>query len=211
MPSAAPAPLRLQPDADPLGRLVLLHGWGADADDLLMLGEALAKRTQLPLELVALPAPEPHPQGVGRQWYGLFPADWDAVSSAEAALRSRLTALEEEGVALNRTVLLGFSQGAAMALSTGCDLPLAGLIACSGYPHPHWSAPADRPPVLLIHGRQDEVVPCSAAEEIQRRLSNGRADVSLTTFDGGHTIPESVFSVISKALNTWLEQAGREG
>ena len=53
MPSAAPAPLRLQPDADPLGRLVLLHGWGADADDLLMLGEALAKRTQLPLELVA--------------------------------------------------------------------------------------------------------------------------------------------------------------
>ena len=61
--------------------------------------------------------------------------------------------------------------------------------------------------MLLIHGRQDEVVPCSAVEEIQRRLSSGGADVSLTTFDGGHTIPESVFSVISKALNTWLEQA----
>ena len=52
MPSAAPAPLRLQPDADPLGRLVLLHGWGADADDP-MLGEPW--QTQLPLELVALP------------------------------------------------------------------------------------------------------------------------------------------------------------
>ena len=205
MPSAAPAPLRLQPNVPPQARLVLLHGWGADADDLLMLGAALAKQTHLPLELVALPAPEPHPQGVGRQWYGLFPADWDAVPTAETGLRNRLMDLAEDSLPLNRTVVLGFSQGAAMALSTGCDLPLAGLIACSGYPHPHWTAPAERPPVLLIHGRQDEVVPCSAAEEIQHRLASGRADVSLSMFDGGHTIPDSLFPTISKALNTWLE------
>lgn len=211
MPSAAPAPLRLQPNVPPQARLVLLHGWGADADDLLMLGEALAKQTNLPLELVALPAPEPHPQGVGRQWYGLFPADWDAVPAAETALRNRLMDLAEDGLSLNRTVVLGFSQGAAMALSTGCDLPLAGLIACSGYPHPHWSAPAERPPVLLIHGREDEVVPCTAVEEIRQRLANGSADVNLSMFEGGHTIPESLFATISKALNTWLDRAGREG
>ena len=77
MPSAAPTPLRLQPDADPLGRLVLLHGWGADADDLLMPWPSNAA----PLELVALPAPEL----IHRAWdvsgMASSPADWDAVTS----------------------------------------------------------------------------------------------------------------------------------
>ncbi|MGC6482542.1 MAG: alpha/beta hydrolase [Synechococcus sp.] len=211
MPSAAPAPLRFQPDATPEARLVLLHGWGADADDLLMLGRTLAKPIPLALDVVALPAPEAHPQGIGRQWYGLFPADWDAVPRAEAALRRRLLDLAEEGIPLNRTVVLGFSQGAAMALSSGCDLPFAGLIACSGYPHPNWTAPTERPPVLLIHGREDDVVPCSAADEIQRRLVTGNAAVQMVTFEGGHTIPDSVLPTISNALNTWLAKAGCEG
>ena len=60
--------------------------------------------------------------------------------------------------------------------------------------------------MLLIHGLQDEVVPCSAAEEINAAYP-AEVDVSLTTPDGGHTIPESVFSIISKPLNTRLKWA----
>ena len=46
-----PATLRLRPHPNAKARLVLLHGWGADADDLLMLGEVLAQDTPTPLEL----------------------------------------------------------------------------------------------------------------------------------------------------------------
>ena len=71
-------------------RLVLLHGWGADGDDLRPLGDALKARLGGSLDLVSLDAPELHPQGSGRQWYGLFPAQWDAVPAAVNHLQQRL-------------------------------------------------------------------------------------------------------------------------
>lgn len=203
--------LRLATKREANTRLVLLHGWGADADDLLMLGQTLAEGCRVSLDLVALAAPEPHPQGSGRQWYGLFPPAWDAVPAAKAALRQRLIALSEHSIPLQSTVVLGFSQGAAMALDAGCELPLAGVVACSGYPHPDWTPPMERPPVLLLHGRSDEVVPCQAAEELQRRLSPSEATCRLRTFDGGHTVPETLFPVINEALDSWLQGAGTRG
>ena len=109
MATAAPAPLRLQPNSPAQARLVLLHGWGADADDLLSLGEVLAQQTQIALEIVALPAPERHPQGVGRQWYGLFPANWDAVPAAITHLRARLLELAEGGIPLEDTVAVSYT------------------------------------------------------------------------------------------------------
>ena len=81
------ADLLRQPTTQARARLVLLHGWGADAGDLMPLGQALAKAIATPLELVALPAPQLQTQGSGRQWYGLFPADWAAVPAAVEALK----------------------------------------------------------------------------------------------------------------------------
>jgi predicted esterase len=116
-------------------RLVLLHGWGADADDLLELGRLLVGPE---VSVVALQAPLPHPAGVGRQWYDLQQPGWPQLPVARSQLRQRLVALDGE-LSLRQTVLLGFSQGAAMALdvATGAGgLPVAGLIGCSGYPIP---------------------------------------------------------------------------
>ena len=113
-------------------RLVLLHGWGADADDLLELGQELVDGT---VSVVALRAPQAHPGGFGRQWYPLSPSpEWQQLPLARQALRERLERLAES-VPLQNTALLGFSQGAAMAVDAAADLPLAALIACSGYPH----------------------------------------------------------------------------
>jgi len=92
-------------------RLVLLHGWGADADDLLDLGRLLVGPE---VSVVALQAPLPHPAGVGRQWYDLQEPGWPQLPAARDDLRRRLQALDAE-LSLQRTVLLGFSQGAAMA------------------------------------------------------------------------------------------------
>ena len=78
-------------------RLVLLHGWGADADDLIPLGEELIRGlAEIKMELIALRAPEKHPDGFGRQWYGLFPPDWEAVPSSIKELKERIETLSSE-------------------------------------------------------------------------------------------------------------------
>jgi phospholipase/carboxylesterase len=200
------ADLICQPSAPARARLVLLHGWGADADDLMPLGQSLAEAISTPLELVALQAPQLQTQGSGRQWYGLFPADWAAVPAAVEALKERINNLSSGEIPLEATVLLGFSQGGAMAIAAGCDLPLAGLIACSAYPHPNWQAPVIRPPVLLLHGRNDDVVPYSAAVALNNDLSQGDQTCDVFSFDNGHAIPVKAQAEMKKALKRWLDR-----
>jgi phospholipase/carboxylesterase len=197
-------------------RLVLLHGWGADADDLLDLGELLVGPE---VSVVALRAPEPHPYGSGRQWYGLQPIDWAALPAARAGLRGRLEALAAS-VPLEQTVLLGFSQGAAMAVDVGCGLPLAGIVACSGYPHEGWQAPTQRPPVLLSHGRQDPVVPYAASEALEQALAEAVSNaasgesqatspaVSLLPFNGGHGIDPELMPALGAFVRRCLQPSG---
>ena len=176
-------------------RLVLLHGWGADADDLRPLGRSLSDLHASSLEVIALDAPHPHPETDGRQWYGLFPARWDEVPDAVAELKDRLLKLDGGTEALQSTVLFGFSQGGAMALNCGCDLPLAGVISCSGYPHPDWQPGQTHPDVLLLHGKQDNIVPIEAIDAIWDRLNKDRRERMV--FDDGHTIPQSAVPLLS--------------
>jgi len=196
LPQAAGETLRKGP-TNAGARLVLLHGWGADADDLLDLGDLLVGPQ---VSVVGLRAPEPHPYGMGRQWYGLQPIDWRQLPGARLALNSRLAALASS-VPLERTVLLGFSQGGAMALDVGTALPLAGIVACSGYPHQGWqpAAAPDQPlpPVLLSHGREDPVVPFAASEALLELLTGAGAQARLLAFDGGHTIDQAVLPEIA--------------
>nr|WP_228007187.1 esterase [Cyanobium sp. LEGE 06143] len=195
-------------------RLVLLHGWGADADDLLDLADLLVDSDT---SVVALRAPGLHPSGMGRQWYDLQQSGWPELPGALENLRQRLEDLGQE-VPLGRTVLLGFSQGAAMALDVSCGgagLAVAGVVACSGYPHPDWQpGGGDRPggagghgfPVLLTHGQQDQVVPYAASVELARLLSAGGHGVELLGFPGGHTIDMALIPSIRSAItDAWME------
>ena len=93
-----------------------------------------------------------------------------------------------------------------MAIAAGCDLPLAGFIACSAYPHPHWQAPITRPPALLLHGRHDEVVPHSAALALKNDLALSHQACELFSFDHGHAIPVEAQAEMKKALERWLDQ-----
>ena len=203
MPAPTEEALRLGPD-QAAQRLVLLHGWGADADDLLDLGELLVGPE---VSVVALRAPEPHPYGSGRQWYNLQPIDWSALPAARRALRGRLEQLGAS-VPLQRTVLLGFSQGGAMAIDVGGGLPLAGIVACSGYPHEGWQPQGSLPPVLLSHGRQDPVVPYAASEELERGLSQAGAAVELLPFNGGHGIDPALLPEVAAFVQRCLAAAG---
>jgi phospholipase/carboxylesterase len=192
-------------------RLVLLHGWGADADDLLDLGTELlgADPASLNLSLVALRAPLPHPGGLGRQWYDLQQPEWPQLPQARLDLRQRLLALGST-VPLERTSLLGFSQGAAMAIdvATGCGsdgcapLALAGLIACSGYPHPDWQPGTPNTKILLTHGEQDPVVPFAASLALERSLAEAGGSVRRIAFPGGHCIDPDLIATMRDFLES---------
>jgi len=178
-------------------RLVLLHGWGADADDLLELGRLLCGERR---QLVALRAPQPHPGGFGRQWYDLQNPNWPDLPQARLALRARLEALGRS-LPLEHTVLLGFSQGAAMALDVGSDLALEGIVSCSGYPHPGWQAKATMAKVLLTHGKNDPVVPYAASEELLRRLQAQQASVELLSSQGQHGIDPELLPAMGRFID----------
>jgi len=211
VPNPAPSSeLRLGP-AGAQRRLVLLHGWGADAHDLLELGPLLVGPE---VEVVALQAPWPHPAGMGRQWYDLQQPNWPELPAARAALKERLVDLSRE-VPVENTILLGFSQGAAMVLDVGTlaeglgGRACAGLIGCSGYPHPGWDPQTPhKTRVLLTHGEQDPVVPFGASHALQEQLQEAGHGVELLGFSGGHTIDEGLFPAMKRFIaNQWPSQS----
>lgn len=151
--------------------VVFLHGYGADGADLLGLADVLAEH--LPgVAFMAPDAPEPCTGNpFGRQWFAIPWLDGSSEATAAAGLLAATgdldgwldAVLAAEGLTPDRLVLVGFSQGAMMALHTAPRraAAVAGIVAISG----RLLAPdrldevATKPPVLLIHGDRDEVVP----------------------------------------------------
>jgi len=169
-------------------RLVLLHGWGADAGDLLPVGKLLTEGLKDRFEIVSLSAPQPHPSGSGRQWYPLYPHEWEQVPNAVLDLEKRLNNLCLKQIPLNKTLLMGFSQGGAMALELATRNKFEGVFALSSYPHPEWKPFKDMPPIFLCHGNIDQVVPKAASQKSFDILLKNGVKSELYFFDGGHEI-----------------------
>lgn len=175
-------------DADAL--VIFLHGYGADGADLLGLAQPLAP--YLPsVKFLAPNAPDRCTNNAaGFQW---FPIPWldgasdeDAQAGAEAAfelLDDYLdTVAKEEGIGPERTILVGFSQGTMMSLHVGLRraAALAGIVGFSGrllVPERLGAEVASKPPVLLIHGAMDDVVPPSSMPEAEAALRDAGVPV----------------------------------
>lgn len=152
--------------------VVLLHGVGADGNDLIGLAPALAQR--LPhAAFVAPNAPDPCDMApFGYQWFSLQDRRPQAlllgVQAAAPLLDAFLDAeLERLGLADHQLALVGFSQGTMMSLYLAPRRPraIAGVLGFSGALLGGESLPAEvrsRPPVFLIHGDADEIVPVEA-------------------------------------------------
>lgn len=163
--------------------VVFLHGYGANGRDLMGLAEPLAE--YMPDTLFLSPdAPEDcvgSPMGL--QW---FPIPWIDGSSEEMARNGVLRAVDDlqaflDGVMVDedllpeQVVLFGFSQGSMMALHAAPrrEDAVAAVVAFSGRllePELLEDEVQSRPPVLLVHGDQDDVVPIQALPEAARAL-----------------------------------------
>ena len=95
-----------------------------------------------------------------------------------------------------------------MALDVGSSLPLAGIVACSGYPHEGWQPAGSLPPVLLSHGREDPVVPFAASEELRRQLVQAGGQVELLPFSGGHGIDPALLPDLGSFVRRCLTAMG---
>lgn len=190
--------LERPPDSGPEGTLVLHHGRGTDAPDLLGLADALDPGRRL---LVVAPrAPLQLPGSPGYHWY-LVPRvgypdreTFDAARAALADLHDRLW--EETGVGPERTVLAGFSMGAVMsyAMALGADRPpVAGVLAFGGFvPIVEGWEPSfeDRQATraFVAHGRRDPIIEVGFAQRARELLSDGGLDVTYRESDIGHQI-----------------------
>src|ERR1700726_537411 len=166
--------------------VVFLHGYGADGNDLIEIGKVW--QPLLPDAAFASPhAPEPCGQApVGRQWFALTFRDpnerWIGVNKAAPVLERFLDAeLGRHKLPASALALVGFSQGTMMALHVGLRRAVApaAIVGYSGL----LALPAEaaieavaseirsRPPVLLVHGDRDDLIPAQALFQAAQGLA----------------------------------------
>lgn len=216
---------RIVGPADAASTVVLLHGFGAPGDDLVALAEHLEVPARFvfpeaPLELGGL-------YGDSRAWWLLdlarleldlrdgTPRDRrDEMPDGLPAARDHVMRLIDQlqarfGVTDAQLVLGGFSQGAMLALDVALHrkAPPAGLVLMSGTLiaesawQPRMTTLANVP-VLMSHGRHDQLLPFSIAETLRDRLTAAGASVDWHPFLGGHEIPTTVLAAVGAFLRS---------
>lgn len=197
--------------------VVFLHGYGADGNDLLGLAEPLA--AHLPDTVFAAPdAPERcigNPMGF--QWFPIPWIDGSSEADAEAGLQRAQEDLnayldllmEQTGVSEAETILLGFSQGAMMALQIAPRRvdAFAGIIGISGRllnPELLADEVVSRMPILLVHGDQDDVVPPISMPQAGDALQEAGFEVY------GHVMEGTGHGIAPDGLGVALSFIGRQ-
>jgi phospholipase/carboxylesterase len=187
--------------------LLLFHGVGSNAERLLPLAQALAVQ-RVGAWVVIVRSPDPSEFGWGWQWFsvqGITEANRPArVDRAMPAFLSTVAAWQREaGIGPDATTLIGFSQGAIMALEATqqMDSPAARVVAVAGrFAVAPRKAPAHTR-VHLLHGEQDGVMPVTLAVEAHDQLQLLGATSTLDKFAGlGHAIDARVVECLQHRL-----------
>lgn len=206
---------------EPHTLIVVLHGYGSSAERFRRVGERLAAAGFL----VALPEATNAFMTEG----GELGFDWGLYHTGDPALDRRAFELliteymsdvvnaARERYAVERTYVLGFSQGAIAAVLSGIYLNAAldGVISfgLGGYEPAWFEDPKLASPltsghhlsVLLIHGDEDERVPSAVSERARDHLAGEGYEVMLHHFHGGHTVPDDQVDFVAE----WLREEKR--
>lgn len=197
--------------------VIFVHGYGANGDDLI--GLAPFWQRALPNTAFAAPnAPQPcDGNPMGYQWFPITKLDpaetWKGVQDAASHLDGFITQeLERAGLDESRLVLVGFSQGTMMSLHCGLRraTPPAAILGYSGAlaGSDHLDQAIAKPPIFLIHGDQDPMIPVDAMFKAASALSQGGFGVQWHVSPGvGHSIGEDGLAIGGKFVTDAL--AGR--
>jgi phospholipase/carboxylesterase len=179
-------------DGDPTKALILLHGRGGTAEDILSLADAL------PVKDFALFAP----QAQGNSWYPLsflapIPQNEPWLSSALDVIKELVDAVKGKGIAEEHIWFTGFSQGACLMLEFlarnarrygGAAAFTGGLIGDRIYPH-HYKGDFKHMPIFIGTSNPDPHVPVQRVHDTTAQLKGMNAKVTEIVYPGmGHTI-----------------------
>jgi len=208
---------------NPQRSVVWLHGLGADGHDFEPAVPYLVRPGAPAMRFVFPHAPvRPVTLNGGlpmRAWYDIgalnrqAPQDEAGIRAADVAIRALIARENERGVATERIVLAGFSQGGAMALFTGTRLPekLAGVIGLSCYNLLAARFAAERQaanqstPFLLAHGTQDPVVAYALGDETRVHLAAAGYAVEWHSYAMGHSVCAEELAHIASFLQRVLQ------
>ena len=174
--------------------IILLHGWGADAADMFGLAPVLGQmRPGCGFFAPNAPYPcsaSPH----GREWFDIQLAEKGAIMAREDLDELLSAIFDEFSLSASQIILGGFSQGGMMTLTAGPSYELAALISFSGAlltEQDLGQASDFSPPILLIHGDLDDVVPASALIHAQTCFEEKGYAVDVVLEKGvGHSIDQ---------------------
>ena len=224
MTATQPLPaVEIEPPAPARAAVIWLHGLGADGHDF----EPIVPHLGLPpghgVRFVFPHAPR-RPVTINNgmvmpAWYDITGSEFtraedeEGIRQSAATIRRFIAREMARGIEPGRIVLAGFSQGGAIALHTGLRLeqPLAGIMALSTYLPLRDTLSAERAdanrhtPILMIHGRQDSVVPPPLAQISRQHLEALGHPVEWHAFDMGHSVIGEEIQVISQWLRAVLE------
>ena len=189
--------------------VVFLHGYGADGRDLLGLADPLAPHMP-DVAFVAPDAPDRCTNNpMGFQWAPIPWLDGSSEADAAAAFAASIAdvnamvdgLLDEHGLAPDRLVLFGFSQGSMISLHVAPrrPVPIGGVVGMSGrllVPERLAAETVSRPPILLVHGDADDVVPFASMKDAGEALTAAEFKVYAHVMKGtGHGIAPDGLSV----------------
>jgi phospholipase/carboxylesterase len=182
----------------PKNIIILLHGYGSNGADLISL--APTWQQALPEALFVAPnAPQRCGMGQGFQWWGLTAFTPQALAAGAAAAAPAIDAfidrkLDQYGLEEADLAIVGFSQGTMMALHVGLrrTKPLAAIVGYSGMltgAATLKSQIGSKPPVLLVHGSADPIVPVTALHAAEKELKHLGVEVTTHVSNGlGHSV-----------------------
>jgi phospholipase/carboxylesterase len=211
------------PDTQPMPMVIVLHGRGADANDLA----DLAPHIDIPLHarsarggyrFIFPNAPKPFEPAPGMSYGFSWFDDWPPEPRSLAASRATLLKFIDEVTARysppnGKTVLAGFSQGGLMSIDVGFRTaqPLAGIVVMSGAINdddiPDLRARREQP-ILIIHGLQDDVIPIIAARRTRRILEDHGLEPEYHEFAMGHQVNEDSIAVVGRFLRKVMSDEG---
>lgn len=198
--------IEIETGPNPRASVVWLHGLGADGNDFVPIVNELGLPDDLHVRFVFPHAPMmPVTLNGGyvmRAWYDVSfdglekKPDEAGIRASQAAIEQLLAQEKSRGIAADRIVLAGFSQGGAMTLHTGLRHAerLAGLMVLSSYlPLPHTLA-AERhganasTPIFMVHGEDDPVIAIELAERSVQQLQAAGYDVEWRSYPMEHSV-----------------------
>ena len=191
---------------NPKKAIIGLHGWTGNEDSF----EPVSKMINLDNVKWYFPR-APYKSGVGKgySWFsGSDEKGWD-VDKTWNGMHDLLAKIQSDGFKPNEIYLMGFSQGACLTIEFALRLPYAigGIIPIAGFIKFKEKLLEDRTeeskgtPILLLHGRQDEIIPLTASETAYNILSELKHPLYFEAYDATHKIPLDIAPMIKDFIS----------